>query len=195
MSKFQYFIFNKPYNVLSQFTKEVPEHITLQDFLTLPSDIYPIGRLDKDSEGLLLLTNDNRFKNRLLDPKYKNPKTYIVQVEGDITDEAIQALKSGVKIKLKKGNYLTQPCNTLKIATPNVGERNPPIRARASIPTSWIEITIEEGKNRQVRKMCAQVGFPCLRLIRTKIKGFEFKDVKQGLYRLLKNDEVNGLKK
>ena len=195
MSKLRYYIFNKPYNVLSQFTKEVPEHITLQDFLTLPSDIYPVGRLDKDSEGLLLLTNDNLFKNRLLDPNYKNPKTYIVQVEGDIHEEAIEALCIGVNIKLKKGHYRTKPCKASIIGAPDVVERNPPIRIRASIPTSWIEITIEEGKNRQIRKMCANVGFPCLRLIRTKIKGFQFKDLKPGVYRSLENDEVIGLKK
>ena len=194
MSKHKYYIFNKPYNVLSQFTKEVPEHVTLQDFLTLPSDVYPVGRLDKDSEGLLLLTNDNTFKNRLLDPKNKNPKTYLVQVDGDINEVAIEALISGVNIKLKKGYYKTNPCKASKINDPNIPDREPPIRVRATILTSWIEITIEEGKNRQIRKMCAAVDFPCLRLIRTKIKGLEFKDLKSGGYRLLTNDEVNKLK-
>jgi len=195
MSKLLYYIFNKPYNVLSQFTKEVPEHITLQDFITLPSDVYPVGRLDKDSEGLLLLTNDNQLKTSLLDPNYKNPKTYLAQVEGDINKEALEILEKGVNIKLKKGDYLTKPCRVSRIEPPNIGQRNPPIRVRASIPTSWIEITIEEGKNRQIRKMCAQVNFPCLRLIRIKIKGLEFTDLKLGDYRSLKTNEVTALKR
>lgn len=190
MSKYKYYIFNKPYNVLSQFTKEVPEHITLQDYLTLSSDVYPVGRLDKDSEGLLLLTNDNQLKNNLLDPNKKSPKTYQVQVDGDITEAALNQLRVGVSIKLKKGYYTTNPCRVSKIQPPNIEERNPPIRVRASIPTSWIEITIEEGKNRQIRKMCARVDFPCLRLIRISIKGIRFDDVELGNYRPLKENEI-----
>ena len=175
---------------MSQFTKEAPNHITLQDFIDLPKDVYPVGRLDKDSEGLLLLTNDNSFKNKLLDPIFKNSKTYLVQVDGDINSEALQSLRSGVKIKLKKGWYTTLPSIVSKIAPPNVPDRNPPIRYRANIPTSWIEITIHEGKNRQIRKMCAQVGFPCLRLIRSAIKGQSFEDVQIGNGRLLEKSEV-----
>jgi 23S rRNA pseudouridine2457 synthase len=190
MSKLVYYIFNKPYNVLSQFTKEVPEHITLKDFLTLPSDVYPVGRLDKDSEGLLLLTNDNSLKNKLLDPKNNSSKTYLVQVEGDITASAIQALKNGVSIKLKNGSYKTQPCKVKKVKEPQIEERNPPVRFRAAIPTSWIEITIGEGKNRQIRKMCAQVGFPCLRLLRIKIKGLKFKNLSSGKFRQITKEEV-----
>lgn len=194
MSKHVYYIFNKPYNVLSQFTKEVPEHVTLQDYLSLPSDVYPVGRLDKDSEGLLLLTNDNQLKNRLLDPKNKSPKTYLVQVEGDISQDALESLRSGVSIKLKKGQYRTQPCSVSKVDPPQIEDRDPPIRVRVAIPTTWIEITIEEGKNRQIRKMCAAVEFPCLRLIRTQIKGLSFKDVKSSKFRLLANSEVKELK-
>jgi len=194
MSKPVYYIFNKPYNVLSQFTKEIPEHITLQDFLDLPSDVYPVGRLDKDSEGLLLLTNDNQFKNKLLDPKNKSPKTYQAQVEGDISEDAINALRNGVSIKLKKGPYTTQPCHAEKIEKPDIPKRNPPVRYRASIPTSWIEITISEGKNRQIRKMCAKVGFPCLRLIRSKIKGEAFADLLMGKGRFLYTEELKKLK-
>lgn len=193
MSKFEYYIFNKPYNVLSQFTKEVPQHVTLQDFLDLPKDVYPVGRLDKDSEGLLLLSNDNQFKNRLLDPKFNNTKTYLVQVDGEITEEALQDLRAGVKIKLKKGFYTTKPCIVTKIDPPKIQGRNPPIRVRVNIPTSWIEITIEEGKNRQIRKMCAQVGFPCLRLIRIKIKGRKFPKLEAGQFKKLSEDEVNFL--
>jgi len=193
MAKYIYYIFNKPYNVLSQFTKEVPEHITLKDYLDLPSDVYPIGRLDKDSEGLLLLTNDNKFKNRLLDPKSKSKKTYWVQVDGEITTNAISQLSKGVTIKIKKGYYQTLPGQVKKIVPNNIEERKPPIRKRAFIPTSWIEITIEEGKNRQIRKMCAQVGFPCLRLIRTKIKSLNFEDVKNGDFRMLTKKEISTL--
>lgn len=194
MSKHQYYIFNKPFNVLSQFTKEVPEHITLQDYLDVPSNVYPVGRLDKDSEGLLLLTNDSTFKNRLLDPKYRNKKTYWAQVDGAITLEAIEAVKNGVFIKLKKGKYKTDTCSAHQIHPTDIPDRNPPIRVRKNIPTSWIEITIHEGKNRQIRKMCAVVGFPCLRLIRVKIKDQAFKDVKSGEFRALSSVELAQLK-
>lgn len=195
MSKHVYYIFNKPYNVLSQFTKEVPEHITLQDYLNLPPDVYPVGRLDKDSEGLLLLTNDNNLKNKLLDPTNKSPKTYLVQVDGDISQESIKQLRRGVSIKLKKRHYQTKPCAARKMESPNIAERTPPIRVRASIPTSWIEITIEEGKNRQIRKMCASVGFPCLRLLRIKIKDLSFADISIGNGRHLTKEEIAVLKK
>lgn len=193
MSKHLYYIFNKPYNVLSQFTKEVPEHITLQDFLDLPPDVYPVGRLDKDSEGLLLLTNDNALKNKLLDPNYKSEKTYLAQVEGSMTEQALAQLKNGVTIKLKKGPYRTKPCN-VRVVNPEIPARIPPVRFRASIPTSWIEITITEGKNRQIRKMCAKVGFPCLRLIRTGIEGLTFADVLSGQSRQIREEELNHLK-
>ena len=195
MSNFVYYIFNKPYNVLSQFTKEVPTHVTLADFIDLPTDVYPVGRLDKDSEGLLLLTNDNQFKNKLLNPNQESAKTYTVQVDGDITEEAIQQLREGVTIKLKKGPYQTKPCKASKIGKPDIPKRNPPVRYRASIPTSWIEITLKEGKNRQIRRMCAKVGFPCLRLVRTKIKGLGFGNLEIGKGRNLTENEVSQLNK
>lgn len=179
--------------MLSQFTKEAEAHITLADYLDLKSDIYPIGRLDKDSEGLLLLTDDNQLKTRLLDPKSKNTKTYWVQVDGKINDEAIKKLCSGVDIKLKNGKYRTLPCSA-KAISPSVPDRNPPVRVRQNIPTSWIAITITEGKNRQVRKMCAAVGFPCLRLIRTAIKGLTFAQIEAGAHRLLTQQEIKQLK-
>ncbi|MEM9546049.1 MAG: pseudouridine synthase [Bacteroidota bacterium] len=194
MSNYIYYIFNKPYNVLSQFTKEVPTHVTLKDYLDLPLDIYPIGRLDKDSEGLLLLTNDNELKTKLLKPEKKSPKTYWAQVDGDITPAALEQLRRGVIIKLKRGPYETQPCHVDKIIPHNIEERDPPVRKRASIPTSWIEITIEEGKNRQIRKMCAKVGFPCLRLIRTRIATLKFEDVRRGQHRALTPHEIEILK-
>ncbi len=189
----KYYIFNKPYNVLSQFTKELPQHITLQDFLSLEKDIYPVGRLDKDSEGLLLLTNDNHFKTRILDPKSEKSKSYWVQVEGEISNQAKVLLEKGVDIKLKTGIYRTKPCKISIIEEPKVPMRNPPIRKRKNIPTQWIEITITEGKNRQIRKMCAAVGFPCLRLIRCKIGSMMFADVAQGSYRSLNSSEIKSL--
>jgi len=170
MSKLKYYIFNKPFDVLSQFTKEIPSHKTLQDYLDVPSDVYPIGRLDRDSEGLLLLTNDNRLKTRLLAPSSKSTKTYWVQVEGEIDQRAISELSKGVTIKVNKKTYLTLPAVVNKIEEPKIWQRTPPIRSRKEIPTSWIQIEITEGKNRQVRKMCASVGYPCLRLIRYAIK-------------------------
>lgn len=190
----KYYIFHKPYNVLSQFTKEVPEHITLMDYIDVEKDIYPIGRLDRDSEGLLLLTNDNKFKTNILDPKSKNSKTYWVQVEGAITNTAISDLENGVNIKLKKGSYRTKPSQVKPLSKPEVTERTPPIRERKNIPTSWIQVIITEGKNRQVRKMCAAVGFPCLRLIRVEIKGVSFPSVEVGKFRELSKLELLKLK-
>ena len=155
--------------MLSQFSRELPQHITLQDFLEVEKDIYPVGRLDKDSEGLLILTNDNKFKTNLLNPNSKSTKSYWVQVEGAVTSEAQHNLERGVEIKLKSGIY------------------------RTNIPTSWIEITITEGKHRQVRKMCASVGFPCLRLIRCRIKTEAFQDVMPGKHRPISQIELKKL--
>ena len=168
---FKYFIINKPFNVLSQFSEEKNStKKTLKSLYNFPSDVYPVGRLDADSEGLLIITNDKDLNQKILNPNKKLPKTYAVQVEGLIDDNAINDLKKGVEIKLKKGYYTTKPCE-VKIIKPNFKDRNPPIRERKNVPTSWIEITIHEGKNRQVRKMTAKTGFPTLRLIRTDIGG------------------------
>lgn len=176
----RYFLFNKPYGCLSQFTGEESDDV-LGNYYNYPKDVYSVGRLDKDSEGLLLLTNDNRLKNKLLDPLNEKPKTYLVQVEGAITEDAVQQLKAGnIELKHKGKSYKTQPCNCSKIDTPTIWERSEPIRFRQNIPTSWIEITITEGKNRQVRKMTAAVGFPTLRLIRTTFDQFQLEDLKPG---------------
>lgn len=152
--------------MLSQFTPE-GDHATLGDLgFDFPKDVYPVGRLDADSEGLLLLTNDNSLKHRLLTPQFEHQKTYWVQVEGEITAQALHQLQTGVVIRIKGRDHVTLPARAVKMEEPQVPERNPPIRYRATIPTSWIQLTLREGKNRQVRRMTAAVGFPTLRLIR-----------------------------
>jgi 23S rRNA pseudouridine2457 synthase len=165
----QYYIVYKPYQVLSQFTT-VEEKRTLKDFFHVPNDCYPVGRLDYDSEGLLLLTNDASINQRLLHPQFAHEREYWVQVEGDITPDAIHLLQTGVTITVDNKPYRTRPALAKRFGTPPaVAERQPPIRYRAAIPTSWIGMTLMEGKNRQVRRMTAQTGFPTLRLIRYRI--------------------------
>ena len=156
--------FNKPFNVVTQFSAH-EKYQTLKDYISLPG-FYPAGRLDTDSEGLLLLTNDGKLQAKISSPKFKLPKTYWVQVEGLIDRQAIDKLTRGVQLK----EFHTAPAIVASLAEPtNLWQRIPPIRERKTIPTSWISITITEGKNRQVRRMCAAVGFPCLRLIRVQI--------------------------
>ncbi|WP_235295671.1 pseudouridine synthase [Portibacter marinus] len=160
----------KPYGYLSQFTKEHDSHKVLGDLFDFPSDAYPIGRLDKDSEGLLLLSNDKSLTDKILNPTRKLDKTYYVQVEGLLKSHFLEKLRNGVKIKIKTGQYhQTLPCKVEIIPEPELPPRTPPIRERKSIPTSWAKIILREGKNRQVRKMFAIVGFPVLRLVRYSI--------------------------
>ncbi len=170
---FRYFLVYKPFGTLCQFTREVPGHVTLRDsFPDLPDRVYPVGRLDQDSEGLLLITDDNKLKNRIISPASKVRKRYLAQVEGEVTDTAIGQLREGVVIRVRKKDFQTMPASVqLLDHKPGLPERDPPIRFRASIPTSWIGIGITEGKNRQVRRMCAKVGFPVLRLVRVAIGG------------------------
>lgn len=176
-----YFTIYKPFNMLSQFTKEVPEHHTLADLMDFPEDVYPVGRLDRDSEGLLILTNDKSLNNRLLDPKNKHNRTYWAQVEGAITPEALNALSKGVEIRINKKNYRTRPAKAkLLEIEPQLPERKPPIRYRANIPTTWISLTLQEGKNRQVRRMCAKLGFPVLRLVRVAIENLHIGQMQSG---------------
>ena len=177
---FKYFIIYKPYGVLSQFTPEPGSPSkTLRDVFTdLPQDVYAVGRLDADSEGLLLLTNNPAINHQLLHPDYHINKTYWVQVAGLITQAALQALSEGVSIKINQKDYYTRPCSATFLTPIDLRERNPPIRTRTTIPTSWLVITLQEGKNRQVRKMLAKVGFPVLRLIRYSIENLCISDLK-----------------
>jgi 23S rRNA pseudouridine2457 synthase len=170
--KMEYYLIYKPYQVLSQFTSSDGK-LCLKDILNVPKDVYPVGRLDYDSEGLLLLTNDTSINHQLLHPKFAHARTYWVQVDGLITNDAIETLSKGVTISVDGKTYETKKA-VLKILSDSllVPERNPPIRVRKSIPTSWISIQLTEGKNRQVRKMFASVGFPVVRLIRSQIGQF-----------------------
>lgn len=171
-------LFNKPYGVLSQFTPE-GRWRGLKDFIAIP-DVYVAGRLDADSEGLLLLTDNGRLQARISDPRFKMEKTYWVQVEGVPDEAALQALRAGVQ--LKEG--LTLPARArLLVPPPEVGEREPPIRTRQAIPTAWIELVIREGRNRQVRRMTAAVGFPTLRLIRAAIGPYSLEGLAPGSWR------------
>lgn len=174
----RYFAIYKPFGMLSQFTKEAPSHVTLADLYDFPKEVYPVGRLDRDSEGLLLLTNDKKVNARLLHPKNEHHRKYWVQVEGIPTEAALQHLATGVTIRINKKNYRTLPARVKAIETPTLlPERDPPIRFRKNIPDSWIQLTLTEGKNRQVRRMCAAVGFPALRLVRFSIEGFNLENL------------------
>jgi len=182
---------NIPYNVLNQFSKEGPDHVTLADFINVEKDIYPIGRLDKDSEGLLILTNDKKLNEALLHPDKKHRRMYVVQLDGDITDKAIHQAANGVEIKLAASNYTTKPCSIKKLhKAPVLPERNPPVRYRKEIPTSWAVIELSEGKNRQVRKMFAKVGFPVLRLVRTQIENLKLGKLEPGKYYSIEKKEL-----
>jgi 23S rRNA pseudouridine2457 synthase len=177
---FRYFVFFKPFQVLTQFTP-VEGKRTLKDFLNLPTDVYPVGRLDYDSEGLLLLTNDKKLNSRLLDPKNQHEREYWAQVEGTITSAAIRTMEQGVVINVNGSPFKTRTAIVkLLEPAPVVPLRNPAIRVRKNIPTSWISITVVEGKNRQVRKMTAAAGFPTLRLIRVRIGSLRIDDMIPG---------------
>jgi len=175
-------LFNKPFQVLTQFT-DSDNRATLADFIDRKG-FYAAGRLDFDSEGLLILTDDGALQHQLSHPRFKMEKTYLAQLEGDIDEAALERLRRGVELK----DGPTLPARARRIPDPAVWPRNPPIRQRASIPTSWIELKISEGRNRQVRRMTAAVGFPTLRLIRTTIGPWSLGELAPGEYRL---EEVN----
>ncbi|MBT3204945.1 MAG: pseudouridine synthase [Gammaproteobacteria bacterium] len=173
-------LFNKPYRVMSQFSAE-GDKTTLAEFIDI-KDVYPAGRLDFDSEGLMVLTDDGKLQAKITSPDSKKYKTYLVQVEGEPDRKALIKLQRGVE--LKEGRTL--PARAKKIAEPEqLWDRNPPIRFRKDSPTSWLEIQIREGKNRQVRRMTAAVGYPALRLIRSKIDDWDLQGLKPGEYRLI----------
>ena len=177
-------LFNKPFNVLSQFTDrslEASGRETLSRYVPVPH-VYPAGRLDRDSEGLLLLTDDGNLQSQIADPKHKMAKTYWVQVEGAPQEDALQSLRRGVRLK----DGVTQAAKARLIEEPmGLWPRNPPIRVRKSLPDSWIEMVIREGKNRQIRRMTAAVGHPCLRLIRAQIGDWRLGDLMPGEYKKL----------
>lgn len=187
-----YFLLYKPYLMLTQFSRE-GDKLTLADLdFRFPKDVYAVGRLDADSEGLLLLTNDKQLNHRLLNPKFRHNRTYYVQVDGALTNEAYRQLSAGVTITVDGKPYQTLPADAQIIREPALPERNPPIRYRASIPTSWLSISLHEGKNRQVRKMTAAVGFPTLRLVRWAIEGLTAEHMLPGQVWELSQAEILG---
>lgn len=174
-------LFNKPFGVLPQFTDRGSEtkRATLSDFIDLPG-VYPAGRLDRDSEGLMMLTDDGKVQARIADPKYKTPKTYLVQVEGDVAEESLAVLRQGVELK----DGWTRPADVECIADPQLWPRDPPIRVRKSVPDCWLKLTIREGRNRQVRRMTAAVGHPTLRLVRWSIGDWSLEGLQPGQWRV-----------
>jgi 23S rRNA pseudouridine2457 synthase len=188
---YHYYAIYKPFGMLSQFSRE-GDHATLADLdFPFSKDVYPVGRLDTDSEGLLLLTNDTTLNNRLLNPKFRHERTYYVQVEGSLTPDTCAALARGVTISINGKPHRTLPATATVLAPePSLPERNPPIRFRQNIPTSWLSLTLHEGKNRQVRRMTAAVGFPTLRLVRWSIEALALNDMQPGNVRELSGHEL-----
>jgi 23S rRNA pseudouridine2457 synthase len=172
-------LFNKPHGVICQFSPE-GDKPTLKDFIDVPG-VYPAGRLDTDSEGLLVLTDDGALQHRITDPRSKQPKTYLVQVEGEPDEAALSVLRAG---GMDLGDFRTRPCAARAVPEPDwLWPRDPPVRFRKSVPTSWLEIVLREGKNRQVRRMTAKVGFPTLRLVRTAIGPWSLEALAPGQWR------------
>lgn len=186
----QYFLLYKPFQVLSQFTSQDGKKC-LKDIIEVEKDVYPVGRLDYDSEGLLLLTNDSSINHQLLHPSFEHKRTYWVQVDGAITDVALEILRKGVIINIDGKQYKTNKAVLKNLPDDiQVPDRNPPIRFRKSIPTSWVSIELTEGKNRQVRKMFASVGFPVLRLIRAQLGIYTIDKMQPGDLLSLTEQEV-----
>jgi 23S rRNA pseudouridine2457 synthase len=184
----RYLVFHKPYGVLSQFTDE-NGHPGLKHFVDVPG-VYPVGRLDHDSEGLLLLTDDGPLANRVASPQFEHPKTYWAQVDGLPDEAALERLRRGVEVQGRQ----TLPAEARLLAPPALPDRDPPIRYRKSIPTSWLELVLREGRNRQVRRMTAAVGFPTLRLVRAGIGPLRLGDLPPGTWRDLTPEELQALR-
>lgn len=185
-----YYTIYKPFQVLSQFTADAGK-ACLADYFSVPKDVYPVGRLDYDSEGLLILTNDKSLNQRLLHPQFKHQRTYWAQVEGTPSAEALLALQQGVWISVDGKKYKTLPAAAALLSPiPEIPERNPPIRFRKSVPDCWIELQLHEGKNRQVRKMTAAVGYPTLRLIRVAIERLTLEKLAPGEIKPWKQNEI-----
>lgn len=211
---YRYLIFYKPFDVLTQFSqpsdsarlhldRESTHNVessathpkTLKDFISVP-EVYPVGRLDRDSEGLLLLTNHGQLQHRLSDPQFQHSRTYWVQVEGSPTDADLEPLRQGIEIRIQKKRHRTRPATVgLLPQEPILPPRQPPIRFRKSVPTSWLEITLTEGRNRQVRRMTAAIGFPTLRLVRVAIAQLQLGALQPGEWRELTAPEVDELLK
>lgn len=190
-----YFIVHKPFNVLSQFSSSDGKK-TLKSFFDVPLNVYPVGRLDYDSEGLLILTDDKKLNHFLLDPLHNHEREYWVQVEEEITNQAIHELQNGISININGKIVQTKRCRVEKfLSTPPVDERKPSIRFRKSIPDSWIKIILTEGKNRQVRKMTAGVGYPTLRLIRYRIENITLAHLHSGEMKTISQQELYNLLK
>jgi 23S rRNA pseudouridine2457 synthase len=175
-------LFNKPFGVICQFSGDGARP-TLADFVDVRG-VYPAGRLDQDSEGLVLLTDDGRLQARIADPKFKLPKTYLVQVEGEPSDDALAKLRSGVLLK----DGMTRPAEARTIEPPELWQRDPPVRFRKTVPDSWISLTLREGRNRQVRRMTAAVGLPTLRLVRWQVGPWSLEDLPLGQWRSIEVD-------
>ncbi|MCX8477149.1 MAG: rRNA large subunit pseudouridine synthase E [Sphingomonas sp.] len=171
-------LFNKPYGVLCQFTDESSARPTLAEFIQVPG-VYPAGRLDLDSEGLLLLTDDGRLQARIADPRFKMPKTYLVQVEGEVAEASLESLRRGVRLK----DGPTLPAQVERIDDPALWPRDPPVRFRKTVPDCWLKLTIREGRNRQVRRMTAAIGHPTLRLVRWRIGDWTLDGIAPGEWR------------
>jgi 23S rRNA pseudouridine2457 synthase len=183
---YRYILFYKPYGVLCQFSQDTPNRSTLKDYIQIP-DVYPVGRLDWDSEGLVLLTSNGQLQHRLSNPKFAHPRTYWVQVERIPDTNALYKLETGIAIQ----DYITRPASVRILPEdPILPERNPPIRFRKNIPTAWVEITLTEGKNRQVRRMTAAVGFPTLRLVRVSIAHMKLDNLEIGHWREISTQEL-----
>jgi 23S rRNA pseudouridine2457 synthase len=190
---YKYFAVYKPFNVLSQFSTE-GEKKTLKDYFDVSTDVYPVGRLDYDSEGLLILTNDKRVNYGLLDPLHSHEREYWVQVEGLPDETSINKLAAGVQINIDGKIYRTKKCKAeIFDKIPTIPERIPPIRIRKNIPDSWIRLTLTEGKNRQVRRMTAKAGFPTLRLIRYRIEKITIEELQPGELKSYTQQEIYNL--